>query len=77
MYKTNEELAEEAAILNFESCIAGLLNEGLPSGEVAADRETAIGWVTESFDVSGDRELLCFHLGLPYGYLKNEQVQVH
>jgi hypothetical protein len=53
------------------------LNEGLPSGEVAADRETAIGWITGAFDVSGDRELLCFHLGLPYGYLKNEQVQVH
>jgi hypothetical protein len=68
---------EAAAILNFEVFITDLMTNGLPSGLVAADRETAIGWVTESFDVSGDRELLCFHLGLPYRYLKNEQVQVH
>jgi len=76
MDKTIEEI-ESAAILKFESCITDLMTNGLPSGQVAADRETAIGWVTESFDVSGDRELLCFHLDLPYGYLKNEQVQVH
>jgi hypothetical protein len=68
---------EAAAILEFEACITDLMTNGLPSGKVAIDRETAIGWVTESYDVSGDRELLCFHLNLPYGYLKNEQVQVH
>ena len=75
MMNTIEDL-EEAAIQNFEACVAELMINGLPSGKVA-DRETAISWITESFDVSGDRELLCFHLNLPYGYLKNEQVQVH
>jgi len=68
---------ETAAILNFEVFITDLMTNGLPSGLVAADRETAIGWVTESFDVSGDRELLCFHLGLPYGYFKDVKLWVN
>ena len=68
---------EAAAILKFEVFITDLMTNGLPSGLVAADRETAIGWVTESFDVSGDRELLCFHLGLPYGYFKDVKLWVN
>jgi|688.fasta_scaffold113966_8 hypothetical protein len=66
---------EAAAILNFEYCITDLMTNGAPQSGVMPNREAAIDLIAEElFD--GDRELLCFELGLPYGYATDKPIQV-
>lgn len=62
--------AEERATHDFEIRIQMLMDCG------AKDREMAIRWIAESFGVDmstsdpfNDLDLICYKLGLPYGYL--------
>ncbi len=36
----------------------------------AGDRETAIRWIADAYEVDGDLEYLCYKTGVPYGYFK-------
>jgi hypothetical protein len=61
--------AEAQASYAFEMRIADLLRSG------AKDREMALRWVHEAEGSNGDDEYLCFCVGLPYGYFKEEIIQ--
>lgn len=56
---------EATAIHAFEMRMADLLRSG------AKDREMAMRWVHEAEGSNGDDEYLCFLVGLPYRYFKN------
>lgn len=58
---------EEAAMHDFEMRMQSLLMSG------AKSREMAVRWLHEAHGTDGDNDYLCYHLGLPYGYL-NEKV---
>lgn len=61
-----EKEREEAAMHDFEITIQDLLMSG------AKNREMAIRWLHEAHDTQGDDDYLCFHLGLPYGYIEGK-----
>ena len=56
---------EATAIHAFEMRMADLLRSG------AKDREMAMRWVHEAEGSNGDDEYLCFCVGLPYHYFRN------
>ena len=60
------ELSETRAAHDLEIRIQALQGYG------AKDREMAIRWLDEADNAGGDREYLCFLLGVPYGYFNAE-----
>ena len=60
---------EAKAAHDIEVRIQGLMNYG------ARNREMAIRWLDEAEDAGGDREYLCYLLGLPYGYFEPQPIQ--
>jgi hypothetical protein len=63
------ELEAEAAH-GLELRIQSLLSHG------AKDRAMAIRWIDEAEGADGDREYLCFLLGVRYGYFNDETTEV-
>jgi hypothetical protein len=57
---------EEAASHEFEMRMLDLLRSG------AKDREMALRWIHEAEETGGDDEYLCYTLGLPYGYFREQ-----
>lgn len=51
------------AIAEFEQTIVRLIDKG------AKDRATALRWLHDAEGTNGDKEFLCYCLGLPYGHL--------
>ena len=60
---------EERAAHDLEVRIQNLMSSG------AKDREMAIRWLDEAEGAGGDREYLCFLLGVRYGYFTQPVVQ--
>lgn len=58
-----EKAAEQRAIASFEATVTKLAGNGL-------SREQVIRALDDANDCNGDRDYLCYKLGLPYGYLK-------
>jgi hypothetical protein len=58
--------AEARASHDFEMRVLGLLSSG------AKDREMALRWIHEAEETGGDDEYLCYTLGLPYGYFREQ-----
>ena len=58
--------AEEKAAHAFEMRILSILACG------AKDREMALRWVHEAEGSNGDDEFLCYLVGLPYGYFREQ-----
>ena len=63
-----KQIREGEAVAVFEKSIDSLIASG------AGDRATAIRWMHEANDTNYDGEYLCYTLGLPYGYLRNDVV---
>jgi hypothetical protein len=63
------ELEAEAA-RRLELRIQSLLSHG------AVDRTMAIRWIDEAEGANGDKEYLCFLLGVPYGYFNAATAEV-
>ena len=63
-----QQVQEAKAIAQFEVTVAELIASG------AGDRATAIRWLHEANDTNYDTEYLCYQLGLPYNYLRNDEV---
>jgi hypothetical protein len=63
-----ESRLEAEAVAEFEKSVESLITAG------AGDRATAIRWLHEANDTNYDGEYLCYQLGLPYGYLRNDVV---
>lgn len=63
-----EKRAEERAIQRFEKRVEDTISAG------AGDRETALRWIHQAEDTNGDDEYLCYSVGLPYGYFKQQAV---
>lgn len=59
-----QQLVQQQAIVRFEK----LVTETIALG--AGDRATALRWIHEGALTDGHDEFLCYHMGLPYGYLK-------
>jgi hypothetical protein len=57
-------VAEEAATIDFEMRVQGLMTSGANSYEMA------LRWIHEAEGSDGDEEYLCFLVGLPYGYFR-------
>ena len=57
-------VAEEAATIDFEMRVQGLMTSG------AKDYEMALRLIHEAEGSDGDEEYLCFLVGLPYGYFR-------
>jgi hypothetical protein len=57
-------VAEEAATIDFEMRVQGLMTSGAKSYEMA------LRWIHEAEGSDGDEEYLCFLVGLPYGYFR-------
>jgi hypothetical protein len=62
--------AEEKAAHAFEMRVLTIIACG------AKDRAMALRWIHEAEGSNGDDEFLCYLVGLPYGYLRKEQVTV-
>lgn len=60
-----QAMEDAQAIKEFEATVAKLIARG------AKHRETAIEWLLDGN--GGDTESLCYHMGLPYGYLNRPQ----
>ena len=58
--------AEERASHEFEMRVADLLRSG------AKDRAMALRWIHEAEGTNGDDEFLCWTVGLPYGYFREQ-----
>ena len=58
--------AEERASHEFEMRMMDLLRSG------AKDRTMALRWIHEAEETGGDDEYLCYTLGLPYGYFREQ-----
>jgi hypothetical protein len=70
--RDNEQVEQEAqarAANEFEARVAKTMLMG------AADRSTAIKWIHEAENTGGDDEYLCYCLGLPYRYFREEPAQ--
>lgn len=59
-----EKAEQAAAIEKFEKHVTNVICMG------AGDRETALRWIMDSSNCEGDWDYMCYHHGLPYGYLK-------
>ena len=57
-----ERQAQDAAAARFEQRVKDTIATG------AGDRDTAIRWIDQAEGADGDREYLCYLLGLRYGY---------
>ena len=66
-WEEDSRLEAEASV-RFEKSVESLIASG------AGDRATAIRWIHEANDTNYDSEYLCFLMGLPYGYLRNDEV---
>ncbi len=66
--REEESRLEAEATARFEKSVESLIASG------AGDRATAIRWMHEANDTNYDGEYLCYQLGLPYGYLRNDVV---
>lgn len=60
--EAEERAAEERCIAKLEARIADAIALG------ARDREAAIRWIDQAEGADGDREYLCYLVGVPYGY---------
>jgi acetylornithine/succinyldiaminopimelate/putrescine aminotransferase len=58
--------AEEQAMIAFEMRVQSLMTSGAKSYEMA------LRWVHEAEGSNGDEEYLCFLVGLPYGYFRQQ-----
>lgn len=66
-----EKAEQAAAVIQFEERVASTISAG------ASDRETAIRWIRDAEGAEcGDMDYLCYCLGLPYGYFKEEAANV-
>ena len=63
-----EKAEQEAAMHDFEMRMQNLLMSG------AKNRAMAIRWLHEANGTDGDNDYLCYHMGLPYGYLDEKRV---
>jgi hypothetical protein len=61
---------EARAVVRFEARIQGIIELG------AKDRAMALRWIHEAEGTDGDDEYLCFTVGIPYGYFKQEGLVV-
>jgi len=61
-----ERAEQEAAAVRFEKRVAETIALG------AGDRATALRWIHDAEGTNGDPEYLCYVVGVPYGYFKNE-----
>jgi hypothetical protein len=59
-------IAEHEATLAFERRVQDLYSSG------AKDREMALRWIHEAEGSNGDDEFLCYLVGLPYRYFKEQ-----
>ena len=59
-------IAEEQAMIAFEMRVQSLMTSGAKSYEMA------LRWVHEAEGSNGDEEYLCFLVGLPYGYFRQQ-----
>lgn len=57
-----EDRRQQEAILKLEAQIVAIM------AWPRQTREDAIRWIDEAFDAGGDREYLCYLLGVPYRY---------
>lgn len=57
--------AEALATVAFEDRVQTLIQTG------AGDRATALRWIHDAEETNGDDEYLCFCVGLPYHYFRN------
>lgn len=60
----HEQELEALAIREFEALVAKTIEQG------AGTRANAIRWLHEANGTEGDDDFLCWHFGIPYGYLK-------
>jgi hypothetical protein len=59
--------ADEAeAAVRFEARVASIIELG------AKDREMALRWIHEAEGTNGDDEFLCYCVGVPYGYFRQQ-----
>lgn len=65
-----QEEEEREAVVQFEALIQTTIDAG------AKDRTTALRWIMDGSDCAGDWEYLAWRHGLPYGYLRDEEVMV-
>ena len=61
---------EAQAVIRFEARIQSIIELG------AKDREMALRWIHEAEGSGGDDEYLCYLVGVPYGYFKQEGLVV-
>lgn len=64
-----EKALQDQAIKAFEKRVLETIDMG------AVDRNTAIRWIADAEEATGDLEYLCFKVGIPYGYF-NEVTNV-
>lgn len=64
-----ERAAQDRASHDFETRVQMLISAG------AKNRPTALRWIHEAEDTCGDNEYLCFKLGLPYNYFRDEEIE--
>jgi hypothetical protein len=58
-----EAEAQARAVNALEAHIAELVKLG------AETRDRAIAWLHDAYETRGDADYLCWHLGVPYGYI--------
>lgn len=61
--RAEEERQQAQAVEQFERTVFELIRSG------AKDAAMAVRWLHEAHGTDGDNDYLCFHLGLPYGYI--------
>ena len=57
---------EAEAVVRFEARVASIIELG------AKDREMALRWIHEAEGTNGDDEFLCYCVGVPYGYFRQQ-----
>lgn len=56
------DAVEKDAIVQAEKLVLKTICDGAP------DRETALRWIADAYEVNGDMDYLCYKLDVPYGY---------
>jgi len=57
---------EAEAVVRFEARVASIIELG------AKDRTMALRWIHEAEGTNGDDEFLCYCVGIPYGYFRQQ-----
>jgi len=57
---------EAEAVVRFEARVASIIELG------AKDRAMALRWIHEAEGTNGDDEFLCYCVGIPYGYFRQQ-----